>query len=345
MTAVEGRVSDDRRRQGIAPGGAGVPVGGARARRAAMILPWVASGIRGWVFPAFMLSVLVLLKVLLLGILVSPRSDTVLGAFAEEFRVWCFGYDPATGRVEWAYVVTMLLEPIVLGGVILLVWWRPLADVVRTRPTALAPVAAAALVVVALLGGGMVWVGMPKGGGSTEFPAAALRTSLGAPSIELENQEGRHVSLASLKGKVAVLTASYSTCGHTCPRILAALKQALAGLPNAALEDVRVLSVTLDPVHDTQEVVANLARAQGLAAPTFNLLIGDETVVNATLDSMSIARSKNERTGVIDHANAFILVDRQGRIAYRLTLGDTQEHWLGAAIRALLQEPAGAPAS
>jgi protein SCO1/2 len=43
-------------------------------------------------------------------------------------------------------------------------------------------------------------------------------------------------------------------------------------------------------------------------------------------------------TGLIDHANLFILIDREGRVAYRFTLGERQQDWLGNALRLLLGE-------
>ncbi len=46
---------------------------------------------------------------------------------------------------------------------------------------------------------------------------------------------------------------------------------------------------------------------------------------------------------MIDHANLFLLVDRAGRIAYRLTLGERQQRWLTSALEFLLrEEPGGA---
>ena len=45
-------------------------------------------------------------------------------------------------------------------------------------------------------------------------------------------------------------------------------------------------------------------------------------------------------TRMIDHANLFLLLDREGRIAYRLSLGDQQERWLVTALQVLLRERA-----
>jgi cytochrome oxidase Cu insertion factor (SCO1/SenC/PrrC family) len=53
---------------------------------------------------------------------------------------------------------------------------------------------------------------------------------------------------------------------------------------------------------------------------------------------MSVARRRDGVSGVIDHTNLFLLVDRQGKLAYRFSLGPRQERWLGSALRLLLEE-------
>lgn len=138
------------------------------------------------------------------------------------------------------------------------------------------------------------------------------------------------------------MTAVYATCGFTCPMILAQLKRALASVPESKLNGLRVVGVTLDPEHDTPEVLARLAKGQQVEAPLVNLVTGDSKVVNVVLDKLGVSRRRNEETGVIDHANLFILVDRAGRVAFRFTLGDLQEAWLKEAIDLLLSEEAGA---
>jgi cytochrome oxidase Cu insertion factor (SCO1/SenC/PrrC family) len=60
--------------------------------------------------------------------------------------------------------------------------------------------------------------------------------------------------------------------------------------------------------------------------------------VNALLDKLNVARMRDEETGQIMHSNLFFLVDRQGRIAYSLSLSQTEQSWLSSALRVLLQE-------
>ena len=50
-----------------------------------------------------------------------------------------------------------------------------------------------------------------------------------------------------------------------------------------------------------------------------------------SLDRMQMARDRDPETGVINHANLFLLIDRDGRLAYRLGLGERQQSLDGPA--------------
>jgi protein SCO1 len=297
----------------------------------------------GWLFeanraPAFALALMLLYKAALITILVLPRSSSAVGQFAEEFKTWCFGYDPATGKLEPAYVVTMLVEPLVLGTAVVIFWGRDLLRTAMRRPVALLPSVSAALVTV--LAGGMAFGSLRGEPASTDlpFPAEAIRTSLPPPELELEDQDGQHVSLAALRGKVVVLTGVYASCGTTCPMILGQSKRALAALSPEDRADVVVVAVTLDPEHDDTARRAAMAKGQGVTAPAYRFVGGDPKKVEQALDDLSIARRRNPETGVIDHANLFSVVDRTGRVAYRFTIDERQEKWLTSALTLLARE-------
>lgn len=307
-------------------------------------MPWplrkLQSLIAGWRFPVFMLALLATFQVWLLAALTLPAADDGVGAFAESFRVWCYGYDPATGTFEWAYVATLILDPVMLAGVVLGVWWRPLRAQVRERPRALIGPAAAAVVVATGLAFGLL--GLDRGPAvdpaDLPFPAEALRTAQTPPAFALTNQEGQPVSLDRLEGQVVVVTAVYASCGFTCPMIMGQAKRVVEGLTPAEREGLTVVGITLDPEHDTVERLAAMAAGQQVAAPRWNLCTGEPGEVNGLLDAFGVARRRDPVTGVIDHANLFILIDRDGRVAYRLSLGEQQERWLGSAVRVLLAE-------
>jgi protein SCO1/2 len=296
------------------------------------------SGImRGAVFPAFALSMLFFWTVFIAVMLFLPASSSGLGAFAEEFRVWCFGYDPATGRTEVAYVMSMLLPQVMLAGFILGFWWAPLREMSR-RPRAFVPYVGLAALLVTGAGVGFAYSGAEAPTGEMPFPAEALRTTYAPPDLVLINQLEETVDLAALRGNVVVLTAVYASCPHTCPAILSQAKAAIAELDPATRDDLRLIAVTLDPENDSPQVLAGLAQMHGLDAPTWNLVTGESAEVESTLDRMQMARERDPETGVINHANLFLLIDRDGRLAYRLGLGERQQRWLVSALRVLLRE-------
>lgn len=309
-------------------------------RSTAACIGWLQQFFASWRFPVLVLSVLLSFKLLALLVLLVPAAPVGLGAFAEEFKIWCFGYDPAKGTFESAYVGLTLAEPVVLGSIIAVIWWRPLRHILRDRPRAVLPYLGATVAIV--IAGSIALAGSrrPARPEDLPFPARALRTTLPAPCVELTDQEGDHVSLADMRGRVVVLTGVYASCGYACPMILGQAKRAIGALSPLERGDVTVVAVTLDPEHDGQESLARMAKGQGVQAPLFRLSWGEPREVGRLLDDLSISRTRDPSTGVIDHANIFALVDRRGRIAYRLTLGEMQERWLVDALRTLVREPA-----
>jgi protein SCO1/2 len=292
----------------------------------------------GGSFPAFALWLLLFYELLLVGVLLVPAGSSELAAFAEDFRVWCFGYDPATGHTEWTYVMAMTVPQLMLGSMLVLLWWEPLRALCA-RPRAMAGhAAAAALVVTAAAAGFGVLVGAGAPKGELPFPAEALRTAHRPPNLALTNHEGEPVALSALRGKVVLVTAMYASCPHTCPLIMAQSKRAVAELSPAERADLRVVAVTLDPERDSPEVLARLAGAHDMQSPLYNLVTGKPEEVERVLDEMGVARTRDPETGLIDHANLFLVIDREGQLAYRFGIGERQERWLSKALRVLLRE-------
>jgi protein SCO1/2 len=291
----------------------------------------------GGSFPAFALCLLTFWDLLLLALLLGVGSDAGSGGFVEEFRIWCFGYDPATGRVDFAYVLAMMGPPIVIAPVLALVWWEPLRAL-AARPRAwLLPCLSSALL-VGVAAAAFSALSLEPEGTDLPFPGESLRTQLHTPELRLVNQHHETVDLAALRGDVVMLTAVYSSCGLSCPLIFAQAKSAIAAVPADLRAGLRVIAVSMDPGNDTPDVLAELARRYQVDSPRYELVTGEPAEVERVLDDLGIARSRNPETGVIDHANLFLLVDRGGRIAYRLTLGERQQRWLISALELLLRE-------
>ena len=100
--------------------------------------------------------------------------------------------------------------------------------------------------------------------------------------------------------------------------------------------------VPLNPEYDTSDLMMAVASAYGFTHPEFRYVNGDPAVMRDLLTRMQFSPVKNPETGAIDHANLFIVVDPQGRIAYRFNLDPRHRSWLREAVISLTAEARGA---
>lgn len=190
----------------------------------------------------------------------------------------------------------------------------------------------AAIATVSAVSGGMVTAE------NADFPAEEIRSAKTPPKFSLTNQDGEAVTLDKLRGKVVVLTAVYATCHTACPTIITQAKSAVNKLSDADRKDVAIVAITLDPEGDTQDKRKATAQAHKLDAPLFNYVNGDDPEsVLKLIEELGWARAVAGETGVIGHSNMFLLVDRDGKIAYTIS-ADVQNTWLDDGLRVLLDE-------
>lgn len=289
--------------------------------------------------PVFLLSAALVYELFLVGILLAPESLPLWGDFARDFKVWCFSYDPRTGGMEWAAAWIMLLEPAFIAAIAFALWRRQLLglDRVPWRPVACGLATAAAA-----LGGLAFYAGGESESESVlPFPGEAIRTRLEAPALAFEDQKGRPFSLAERAGKVTLITGVYAQCSASCPEVLQMTKGVLDDLPESARSELAVVALSLNPEYDTRSLMDRVATGYGFEYPQFRYLNGEAERVYADLQQMGFSRAVDERTGEVYHSNLFLLVDAQGRVAYRFGMGEQQRIWLREAAKALLEEARG----
>lgn len=108
------------------------------------------------------------------------------------------------------------------------------------------------------------------------------RPEAGIPDLEVLDQDGQRRRFYSelVEGKVVVLSFGFTTCRGYCPmqgRALAALQAALADQ-----EDVRFITVSLDPVNDTPARLKAWGDRYG-RGPHWTLVTGEKAAVDCLL--------------------------------------------------------------
>jgi protein SCO1/2 len=139
---------------------------------------------------------------------------------------------------------------------------------------------------------------------------------------------------------VVLITGIYAMCSTTCPQILIETKKLIESLPAAARDRLSVVALSLNPEYETTDLMAALASGYGFKHPEFRYLNGEPDLMHRVLEQLQFARVRNAETGLIDHANLFILLDAQGRIAYRFNLNPRHQVWLREGILSLVTEAA-----
>lgn len=298
-------------------------------------------------FPACLIACIVVYDLFVLAVIFAPPGSGRWGQFSQDFKTWCFSYDARTGGMAWSAVWAMLGEPLFLAGITALLWRNSLRELFTWRGIAAHGWAVAAGGMFALVVTGTLFAYGSRGAGGGEallpFPGERIRTQIEPPSFQLTDHRGAPVSLEDLKGRVVLITGVYATCSTTCPQILREVKNLTDSLPPELRENFSTIALSLNPEYDTRQLMETVATAYAFSYPAFRYVNGDPGVMHDLLTAFQFSPVKNPDTGVIEHANLFILLDAHGRIAYRLNLNERHLPWLRRATVDLLNE-AAAPA-
>lgn len=139
----------------------------------------------------------------------------------------------------------------------------------------------------------------------------------GAPDFTLYDQEGRIVQGSRFRGRRIMLNFIFTRCPvpTMCPAATAKMitVQRLAG--EAGVSDLELVSITLDPSHDTPGVLREYASARGVDTSNFSFLTGPEGAIRDLLTQFGVITQF--QGDILQHTLATLLIDPQGRIAHR----------------------------
>lgn len=154
-------------------------------------------------------------------------------------------------------------------------------------------------------------------GGKTSNGDAKLLTIGKAPKFQLINQDNVKVSNETYKGKVYVLEFFFTTCPSICPKMnmsMLEIEKTFFGNPNFG-----IVSITIDPAHDTPQVLKEHRKLLGVKSSTWNFLTGDkEAIMDLSNKGFNLYAGENAKVnGGFEHSGLFALIDKEGNIRCR----------------------------
>lgn len=138
-----------------------------------------------------------------------------------------------------------------------------------------------------------------------------------APKWELIDQNGVKISNESYKGKVYLVEFFFSTCPSICPimnRNMVTIQNVFFGNPNFG-----IASISINPEHDTSEVLKEHAFKLGVKSSNWHFLTGDKDYIfNIANKGFNLYAGENKNVkGGFEHSGLFALIDKKGNIRCR----------------------------
>jgi len=132
-----------------------------------------------------------------------------------------------------------------------------------------------------------------------------------APEFQFTAQDGKTVSTADLKGKVWVANFIFTRCAGPCPAMTSRMSEVNQALARK-VKDVELITITVDPEHDTPEVLKEYAERAGADPAKWKFLTGPKDQIEQVITKGFLQALDKEPSGMPVHSTRFVLVDRDG---------------------------------
>ena len=150
----------------------------------------------------------------------------------------------------------------------------------------------------------------------------------------LFNERGQVVTPQDWRGQRILINFIFTRCldASMCPAATRLMRETQRLAAEREVEDLRFLSVTLDPAYDTPAILFDYARAYGIDLDNFSFLTGPDEAIRDLMLQLGLLREQDERE-IWRHSVATVLLDPQRRVLFRTT----SKTWSPEEIIRLLQ--------
>lgn len=144
-----------------------------------------------------------------------------------------------------------------------------------------------------------------------------LREGDYVPNFAMIDQNGDFLQIRELMGNAFVLNFIFTRCkvATMCPASTTRMSELQDVSTEAGMENLHFVTVTFDPEFDSPGILRNYGKGYGLENENFHLLTSTQETVDDLLRLFGILTI--EEDGTINHTMATLLIDANGRIAFR----------------------------
>jgi protein SCO1/2 len=134
------------------------------------------------------------------------------------------------------------------------------------------------------------------------------------PQFALRDQNGAELRRDGLRGRVWIANFMFTSCPDVCP-LLTAKMSGLRGRLVGDRADVRFVSFSVDPEHDTPVALKKYALEHGADLPDWRFLTGplaevEQVIVSGFKEALEPGPEVAGKARSILHGSHFVLIDR-----------------------------------
>lgn len=142
------------------------------------------------------------------------------------------------------------------------------------------------------------------------------------PAFELTRETGEPASPAAFAGDVLVFDFFFTRCRGACPLMTQRMRELQAWIDEQKIEPVRLVSISVDPEHDTPDVLREYGATFGAHPERWTFLTGSRADIwKLAVEGFRLEVTENPdytegapNEEPILHSNRFVLADRAGTI-------------------------------
>lgn len=151
--------------------------------------------------------------------------------------------------------------------------------------------------------------GCDSGSSKNELPVYGEITT----DFHLKNQDNQDVDISVVKDKIYVTDFFFTTCPSICPIMKRQMLRVYEAFEDSP--DVLLLSHTIDPEHDTVEVLKNFSEGLGIQTEKWQMVTGEQDEIFGLAKHYMLAAMKNDDSpGGYIHSGSFVLIDQNKKI-------------------------------